>query len=256
MPTKRRILRIVGVVTLVAGALFALGVVSGRIPLRPLISFAKFRLWPDRLRVEQLVKLRHPQTEKTVILLGTTHQYHYEEAAYSIWHVKAVVTGVGADTACIEMMADAVDGGRWGEGPVEMPFIAFAAKEAGLDVVGIDSGWDGGWQGRQARMYEQVKARLALPQTKTALVTSGFMHVSHFQRQFEEDGYVLVPWSDAEKLAITDRAIPHTWPPGLKEALESAIARAKAGEVPTDPDRKADFEWFVKVREMVLRQMP
>ena len=39
-------------------------------------------------------------------------------------------------------------------------FIAFAAKEAGIKVYGVDSGWDGGWRGRQDRMYEQVKQHL------------------------------------------------------------------------------------------------
>ncbi len=242
---------------LLAGlAAFVAGAWSGRIPVRPLLTFLQFRLRPDKVRTQQLLKLHNKTSDQTVFLLGTTHQYHYEDDDYSIWHVKAVVTGVGADAVFIEMMADAVDApdqSRWGEGPVEMPFIAFAAKEAGLPVFGVDHGWDGGWRGRQDGMYAQVKARL--PAYKTALITSGFMHVSQFQRQLEEDGFVVVDWSDDDKRAVVDRDVKKTWPPGLEQALVAAIARAKAGEMSTDPERQADMKWFVEVREMVLKKI-
>lgn len=253
MSRRKRIL--LGV--FVAGvAAFVAGAWSGRIPVRPLFTFLQFKLRPDKVRTQQMVQMRNEQTGQTVFLVGTTHQYHYEDPAYSIWHVKAAVTGLGADTVFIEMMADAVDAPnqeRWGEGPVEMPFVAFAAKEAGLRVVGVDSGWDGGWQGRQARMYEQVKA--VLPTTKRAVITAGFMHVSQFQRQLEEDGFVAVAWGDDDKRAIVDRKIEETWPPGFEQALVRAIERAEAGNLETDPERKADLTWFVDVRQQVLSKV-
>ena len=241
-----------GAALLFAGAI-VVGAVTGRLPVRGVLTFLQFRLRPDKVRTQQLVQLKHPTTQQVVFLVGTTHQYHYEDSAYSIWHVKAVVTGVDADTVFIEMMRDAVDEGRLGEGPVEMPFVALAAKEAGLRVFGVDSGWDGGWQGRQQRMYEQVKRDL--PTSKRALIASGFMHVQQFQRQLEEDGFVVVDWAEDSKRAITDRKVEETWPPGLKEALEAAIARARAGQLDTDPDRAADVEWFIQVRQQILAKM-
>lgn len=253
MSRRKRIL--LGV--LFAGvATFLVGAVSGRIPVRPLFTFLQFKLRPDKVRTQQLVQLKNPATQQTVFLIGTTHQYHYEDPAYSIWHVKAAVTGLGVDTAFIEMMSDAVAEGRLGEGPVEMPFVATAAKEAGIHVVGVDSGWDGGWRGRQDRMYAQVKARLtgeAPP--KRALIASGFMHVSQFQAQLEEDGFVVVAWSDDEKRAVVDRDVEKTWPAGFEVALTDAIARARAGKMDTDPERKADLTWFVEVREQVLKKV-
>lgn len=234
-------------------AAFVAGAWSGRIPVRPLLTFLQFRIRPDKVRTTQLVQMRNPVNDQRVFLIGTTHQYHYEDDDYSIWHVKALVTGVSADTVFIEMMADAVDNDRWGEGPVEMPFIAYAAKEAGIAVHGVDSGWDGGWQGRQARMYAQVKQHL--PESKRAVIAAGFMHTSQYQRQLEEDGWVVVDWSDADKRAIVERDIQKTWPPGLEQALVDAIARAKAGQMETDPERQADMKWFVEVREMVLKKI-
>jgi hypothetical protein len=213
----------------------------------------QFRLRPDKLRTQQLIQLRNPTTKQTVFLLGTTHQYHYEDDDYSIWHVKAVVTGTGVDTVFIEMMKDAVDDGRWGEGPVEMPFIAWAAKEAGIAVHGVDSGWNGGWRGRQDRMYAQVQAEL--PKTKRALIAAGFMHVAQFQRQLEADGFLAVPWSDEEKRAIVDAPVTKTWPPGLEQSLVDAISRARAGQMETDPERQADMKWFIEVREQVLKKI-
>ncbi len=241
-----------GAALLFVGAVVA-GAASGRLPVRGLLTFIQFRLRPDKVRTQQLVQLRHPTTQQVVFLVGTTHQYHYEDPAYSIWHVKAAVTGLGADTVFIEMMRDAVDAGRWGEGPVEMPFVAYCAKEAGLRVFGVDSGWDGGWQGRQGRMFEQVKRDL--PASKRAVITAGFMHVQQFQRQLEEEGFVVVDWSDEAKRAVTDREVSRTWPPGLKEALENAIARARAGQLDTDPDRAADVDWFIQIRQQVLAQI-
>ena len=241
-----------GVVAVVVAGVVA-GAVSGRLPVRGLLTFVQFRLRPDKVRTQQLVQLKHPTTQQVVFLVGTTHQYHYEDPAYSIWHVKAAITGVGADTVFIEMMRDAVEAGRLGEGPVEMPFIALAAKEAGMRVFGVDAHWNGGWQGRQSKMYEQVQRDL--PTSKRAVITSGFMHVQQFQRQLEGDGFVVVDWSDEAKRAVTDRKVDETWPPGLKAALESAIARAEAGQMDTDPERAADVEWFIKIRRQILARI-
>ncbi len=250
MSRRRRVL--LGVV-LVGLAGFVAGAWSGRIPVRPLLTFLQFKIRPDKVRTQQLLQLKNPTTNQTVYLLGTTHQYHYEDPAYSIWHVKAAVTGLQLDSVFIEMMKDAVDEGRWGEGPVEMPFIAYTAKEAGLHVHGVDSGWDGGWQGRQDRMYQQVKAEL--PSTKRALIAAGFMHVAQFQRQLEDDGFVVVDWPDDEKRKVTDRDVEKKWPAGLVAGLEAAIARARAGKLDTDPGRAADVGWFVEVREGVLKKI-
>ena len=229
------------------------GVVSGRLPVRALLTFVQFRLRPERVRTQQLVQLQNPTTQQVVFLVGTTHQYHYEDPAYSIWHLKAAITGVAADTVFIEMMRDAVEEGRLGEGPVEMPFIALVAKEAGLRVFGVDSGWEGGWQGRQTRMYQQVQRDL--PTSKRAVIAAGFMHVEQFQTQLEGDGFVVVDWSDEHKSAVCDAPIAQTWPPGLTEALNAAIARAQAGTLDTDPTRAADVDWFISIRQQVLAKM-
>lgn len=238
------------------GAVGVVGILGWKniIPIRPVFTFLKFKLNISRARVEHLVRLRHPETGQVVFLLGTTHHYHYDDPAYSIWHVKAAVTGLDVDTVFLEMMADAVAEGRLGEGPMEMPFIATAAKEAGITIFGVDSGWDNGWRGRQDRMFAQVQEHLG--ETKRCLVTAGFMHTRHYQEQFEGIGFVAEKWSDDEKTAVLDRPLPKTWPAGFRDVVEASIARARAGQLDTDPSRAANVDWFIEIREQVLKKVP
>ena len=248
--TRRR-LAIIGL----GAVAFAVGVggFTGRIPVRPLLTFIQFKLNPTKARTQHLVQLKHPKTGQVIFLIGTTHQYHYSDDAYSIWHVKAVVEGVGVDTVMVEMMPDAVDDGRFGEGPVEMPFIALQARQQGLVVRGIDANWDGGWRGRQDEMFQNVQH--VLPDVKRGLIASGFMHVRQFEEQLIGLGFERVPWSDAERQQLFERDVSQTWPAGLAHALREAIVRAQAGKMDTDPNRAADVDWFISVRRDVLRAM-
>ncbi|HEY1097663.1 MAG TPA: hypothetical protein VGF99_02000 [Myxococcota bacterium] len=250
-----------GVLAVVAGVVGVLGV-SGRLPLRPLLTFLQFKLDPAKTRIEQLVRLQHPQTGVEVFLVGTTHHYHYDDNGWTVWNLKAVVERVQPDTMLIEMMADAVVDGRVGEGPVEMPFLATLGAERGVHVVGIDSGWDGGWQGRQQRMFEQVQTALSTTTASTGttpkrvLLASGMMHLQPFVEQLSGAGFVVQPWSDDERKAVSDDAgIAQVWPKGLAPALRAAIARAKSGTLDTDPQRAADMGWFIQIREQILDKM-
>jgi len=250
---KLRLRRLAVLAVGAAVAAIAAGIGTGRIPARPILTFIQFKFAPEKARVQHLVQLRHPESGQVVFLAGTTHQYHYDDPAYSIWHVKAIVTGLDVDAVFVEMMPDAVSEARYGEGPVEMPFITLAAREAGIDVKGIDAGWDGGWRGRQAQMFANAQANMA--GRKRVLVTSGFMHVHQFEEQFQSVGFVPVPWPEAERQRLFEREVPHTWPVGLADALREAIARAERGEIETDPKRAADTAWFIQVREQVLKVM-
>ncbi len=250
----RRLRRIALVVFGLVVAGVVVGGVSGKLPLRPMLTFLQFKLNPGKARIEHLVHLRHPQTGNEVFLVGTTHHFHYQDDAWSIWHLKAAVEHLHVDTLLIEMMADAVVEGRVGEGPVEMPFFATLGADMGLKVVGVDSGWDGGWQGRQARMFEQVQA--ALPSTKRALLASGMMHVRPFQEQLTTAGYEVQPWSEDDRRAATDdSSVVKTWPTGLAAALRASIVNARSGTMATDPERAADVGWFVQIREQILDKM-
>lgn len=249
--SRRRRIALVAAGVFVAAITAVIG--SGRIPVRPLLTFLQFKLNPEKARVQHLVQLRHPGTGQVVFLAGTTHQYHYEDPAYSIWHVKAIVTGLDVDAVLVEMMPDAIDEGRFGDGPVEMPFIALVAKDAGLDVAGMDSGWDGGWRGRQGRMFQHVQRHL--PAHRRLLITSGFMHVRQFEQQLQKEGFVVVPWSEEERQQVFRRVVEQTWPKELAPALRAAISRARAGTLQTDPERSADVTWFIQVRQQVLRVM-
>ena len=253
----RRLRRMALVVLGLVAAGVVVGAASGRLPIRPLFTFLQFKLSPGTARLQHLVQLREPSTGREVFLVGTTHQYHYEDDDWSIWHLKAVVQHLHVDTLLIEMMADAVNDGRVGEGPVEMPFFATLGAELGLRVVGIDSGWDGGWQGRQDRMFQHVQAALAAsPSSKRVIVASGMMHVRPFADQFTAAGYQVVPWSEADRRAVSDDAdVEKAWPKGLAPALRSAIERARAGNLDTDPQRAADASWFIQIREQILTQM-
>lgn len=253
MMTRRR-LALVGLGTLVVAIVaIVVGGVTGRIPLRPMLTFVQFKMNPGKARVQHLVQLKHPQTGQVVFLIGTTHQNHYTDPAYSIWHVKSAVAGLDVDTVMVEMMPDAIAEGRFGDGPVEMPFIALQAKQQGLAVVGMDAGWDKGWRGRQDKMFDNVQQ--ALPTVKRGLIASGFMHVGQFEEQLHGKGFVTVPWSEAERQQVLDRDVTEVWPAGLGTALREAIVRAQQGKMATDPTRAADVDWFISVRQDILRIM-
>jgi hypothetical protein len=238
------------VAVVAAGALI---VASGRLPIRSMMTFLQFKFSPEKARIQHLLRLRNASTEQVVYLLGTTHQYHYEDDAYSIWHVKAAITGLRPEALFLEMMADAVDGGRLGEGPPEMPFLATLARDERLRLFGVDAGWDGGWQGRQARMFAQVEQHL--PKVRSALIAAGFMHVQQFREQLEGVGFVVEPWSDAEKVAIMDEPVAKVLPSGFRAAVVDAVARARRGDFATDPRRRADVAWFIEVREKILARL-
>jgi hypothetical protein len=227
-------------------ALAALGIASGRVPVRSIVTFLQFKLRPDRARTQHLARLQHPATGQIVHLLGTTHHHHYKDDAYSIWHVKAAVLGLGVQTVFIEVMPEAVRAGRLGEGPVEMPFVGLAAQEAGLVVHGMDSGWEGGWRGRQDRMFAAIQERLAT--SGNTLVVSGFMHLRSFQEQLQGEGFAPVPWTEAERNAVFETPVEKTWPRGLRASLEQAIAAARTN---TEPDQR----WFIAIREEILELM-
>ncbi len=250
MSRRRRLLAAVVGVVVAAGVAAA---ASGRLPLRPILTFLQFKLNPSKARVQHLVQLKNSTTGQVVFLAGTTHQYHYDDPAYSIWHVKAIVTGLDVEQVLVETMPDAIAEGRYGDGPVEMPFIALAAKEAGIAVAGMDAGWDGGWRGRQDRMFDNVQREMV--GKKRVLITSGFMHVRQFEEQLTAVGFAVVPWSEEERQALFERDVEERWPAGLETALKDAIARAEAGKLDTDPERSADVSWFIEVRRQVLQKM-
>ena len=45
------------------------------------------------------------------------------------------------------------------------------------------------------------------------------------------------------------------WPVGLASALREAIGRAQQGKMATDPTRAADVDWFISIRQDILRLM-
>jgi hypothetical protein len=82
------------------------------------------------------------------------------------------------------------------------------------------------------------------------------MHVRPFADQFTAAGYQVVPWSEADRRAVSDDAdVEKTWPKGLAGALRSAIERARTGNLDTDPQRAADVSWFIQIREQILTKM-
>ena len=230
----------------VAAGLFVLA--AWRLPVMPLLTFLQFRVWPEQARLQHLVLLQHPGTGQELFVLGTTHEHHYRDAAYSVWHLKAALLALRPDTVFIESMPAEVLAGAWGEGPIEMPFVALAAREAGAKVVGIDAGWEGAWRGRQRQMFENLRAGL-LP-VRRGVVACGFMHVLSFVDQLESEGFVRVPLADRDKEQVLDGPVDRTWPAGMRAALEAAIARA-----PGRIQDAAELERYVALRRQVLDGM-
>jgi hypothetical protein len=227
------------------------GAVFARLPLRSVLLAIGVKARVDVARGFLLTKLVHPETGQVVYLLGTTHDRLFDDAAYSIWHVKSALTSLDVDTALVEVLPEDMQGGRVGDGPVEMPFVVGVAREKGLRVAGIDARWDDGWRARQDTMSRRVREGLA--GARAAVVVCGYMHLRGFRADLLHDaGFVDAPWTTSDAKGAFGHDVVHVLPAGFRAALRDSIVRARVGRAGIDPFTGTPSTWFVDVRERVL----
>ncbi len=188
--------------------------------------------------------VRYSKGPAAVLLLGTIHGRHLTTPAFGLGHLRAVLANAAPAVLLVEARPAELARGRWGDGPLEMPFAALWGRALGLRVDGID-GWSPELQGarrtddtRDDQLFQNLLERL--PADGEALVLVGFSHVPELAGRLEAAGFVEGGLPDERKAALFAGALaPPPWPPGLAEALRQRIADAEA-EAITAPTGLAD----------------
>jgi hypothetical protein len=146
----------------------------------------------------------------------------------------------------VEIRPEAVRGGHWGEGPIEMPFCALVARNAGITTFGMDD-WSDKMERREDRMVQNITEQIA--GAKRVLVMTGYSHIAGFVHRLQKKGYVLQDWSKAERKKLLRRPVDKRCPPELRQAYADAIRRAQAGI--THYNKK-----WIRVRQRFLKTLP
>ncbi len=180
---------------------------------------------PDYFRGMKFSHYRNGDGQE-VFLLGTIHTDHLTNSAYSFWNIKAVILHVSPDLLLVESRPEEMERSNIGDGPVEMPFSTLVARQAGIEVQGMDW-WTMEGEGmdsevREDRMFENIVREIA--GHGKVLILTGWSHIEGFQKRFSSLGYQTVPFPAVEKYAVFDTSdIPQVFPKGLTDCIERRI---------------------------------
>lgn len=114
----RRWLRRVAIALAMLGALVVVTAAS----IREVRDLALVTIAPSYARDANFVRFSKGPVE--VFVLGTIHGRHLTTPAYSLAHLLAVVANMAPDLLLVESRPEELARGRWGDGPIEMPFAA------------------------------------------------------------------------------------------------------------------------------------
>lgn len=225
-PVRRRLHAVLGV----ALGLVALGL-AALAALPEVRTALLYTVAPRFARDQGVVRLAKGGVEVT--LLGTLHGAHLTTPEYGLAHLKAALVHLAPAVVLVEARPDELARGRWGDGPVEMPFVALWARALGVAVDGIDWWLPRGSSPRRTdatrddRIFRNLAPRL--PATGSALVVVGFSHVPEQAARLEKAGFAPVPLSAADRQALfAPLAEPFAYPPGMADAIRQRIADCDA----------------------------
>lgn len=170
---------------------------------------------------------RNRDPDHEIIILGTAHYLHTETKSYPLWEIKSVILEVQPDIVLVEIRPSAIATRDRGEGPIEMPFCAFVAKEAGFAVGGMDD-WSEKMEVRENHMMANILK--SIQGTKRALVITGFSHVPAFLKRLQARGYRKEPWPELARQQLFLQPVKKEFPQELAKAYRAAIKKAERGE--------------------------
>ena len=228
--------KVIGAILLVL-----LATTAAILPWRELWSAAQFVIAPEVAKTAHMVRLRNAERQALTVI-GTVHYRHIETTSYPLWELKAILATLKPTMVFVEERPESIAAGAWGEGPVEMPFCAFVAKEMGIAVRGMDD-WSQDFSTREDKMVVNVLDHL--PATGDAVVMTGSSHVPGFTARLTRRGFVLDEWSEDERRTALKTTVEHTYPPGLLAAYLTAIELAEAAKGPFDAGWAARRRPFV-----------
>lgn len=226
MSGSRRRWRIASIVLGCAIVLLAAGALSQR-ELRDTLLHS---VAPAYARDANFVHLKKDSVD--LYLLGTIHGRHLTTEEYKLARLEAALTNLKPDLVMVEMRPEELARGRWGDGPIEMPFVALTAKSRGTAVEGID--W---WEitgptlrrnddNRDDRIVANLLAKL--PAKGTVVVFIGYSHVPEQQRRLVARGFEERELTTPEKARLlAPSSAPFRFPAGMAAAIKARIEDAE-----------------------------
>ena len=190
------------------------------------LSMLMFRVAPNLAKVRHIVAFQDGAQEKEIIIVGTVHYLHLKCRQYPLWDLKSVIYSVQPDLVLVEMRSSSIHSGDLGEGPIEMPFCMFVAREIGIEVRGIDD-----WCTAPSRREDNICANLISEAAcaHRTLVFVGYSHVYGLVRRLLARGYRKMQLSRKSMYGLLKKPVAHSFPNGLAGAYRAAAEAAMNG---------------------------
>lgn len=251
--TNRRPLWVLAKTLAAVIALLAFGVLS----MGEVRSFLLYEVAPQRARDANFIKLTRGPLE--VFVLGTIHGKHLSTPDFSLAHLGAAIEALKPDVLLVEARPEELARGRFGDGPIEMPYATLFARARSIPVEGID--W---WQpqgslrrtddNRDDRIFELLKERL--PPSGTVLVLIGYSHVPEQRDRLQAEGFLPGVFTDDDKRRVFELGPePFTFPPGMGEAIRQRIEDAEEAARSSPDDVAAKFRAVAESRRRYLAEI-
>ncbi len=195
--------------------------------------------------------------QQIIYLLGTMHGEHLKSERYSLWHLQAVIVHLQPDLLLVESRPEEIAKDNWGDGPVEMTFAALTARTLGIAVQGMDwwvkASLYGDSSEREDRMAQNILK--CVPGYRTVLILTGRSHVDGFKQRLAQAGFVVVPFSSAEKQPLFELVESEPrFPAGMTRYIQRRLEIDRAlFELETDPNWKSRLESNIAFEQELLR---
>jgi len=229
-------------------------------------SFMQFRVMPSSARNGHFSRLVH-QDLGDVYLVGTTHLRHYSSSSYGLRHLDALLQNAGADVVFVEARQEEVARGFYGDGPVEMPYIALRAKELQLQVRGYDwwvektSEAKATGKTREQHMLDRLLAGLreTSPTHRKALVFIGYASFDRLRSRLQEQGFETGALDDDTKdkwFTPTAAEDAFRFPAGMADAVQRRVSLLEERQkTAIDLKWKKDLERVIQRRKELLKHV-
>lgn len=202
------------------------------LPVGEIVSRLGFKFLPHSAKSAHFFRLRNPNSNTLIYLLGTIHGGHFARAtAYPYYALLSALQNTKPNLLLVEIRPQAFAQGLWGEGPPEMPYAVSMAHKMNIPVTGMDYWRPDYTPARDFDDREDHMAKLIVESAKagqTTLIFAGFSHVRGLKRRLVENGFSIdKSFGKNQKLAVLATEVPHDIPRDYVDAVSKVIDRVK-----------------------------
>lgn len=149
-----------------------------------------------------LVMFKTENKSQEIYILGTIHNHHFNKLFdYSIVNIQSTIDAIDPDLILVEVRQDSVDNYDALDGPIEMVFAWSYAKEAGIEVKGID--WFELSENRRANKTDDLRddhifdnIMATIQDESKVMIICGVAHRVEQSKRFIENRYTQVVLKD------------------------------------------------------------